>query len=162
MYRPKPHLFPYFCPLSLGQVLSGAALTQQDKAIVDMAIAGVGNPPTAPPPAPNAPPPPVTVPPISIPPMPGNNGPAKPSKPGPPVRPHLISQVAGRATVGVTSVRGATAYLWLLNGRQVNTTPGTAVTLTQLARRTRYVVSVIPQNAAGNGPQSGGFTFTTI
>lgn len=147
---------------SLGQWLGGASLTEQDRAIVDMAIAAVGSPPVAPPPSPNAPPPPVTVPPRTVPPMPQPNGPKpKVAKPGAPVKPHLVSQTIGRATFGVTSVRGATAYIWLLNGQQVNTTPGTSVTLTGVPRHTRLSVSVIPQNSAGNGPQSGRTDFTS-
>lgn len=147
---------------SLGQWLGGASLTAQDRAIVDMAIIAVGNPPVTPPPAANKPPDPPTVPPITTPPMPKPNGPLpKAVKPGAPVKPHLVSQTIGRATFGVTSVRGATAYIWLLNGQQVNTTPGTSVTLTQLPRHTRLSVSVIPQNSAGNGPQSGRTDFTS-
>lgn len=146
---------------SLSQFLGGAPLSAQDRAIVDMAIIGVGNPPTAPPPAANKPPdPPIGIP-RPVPPMPKPNGPAKPVKPGAPVRPHLVSQTVGRATFGVTSVRGATAYIWLLNGQQANTTPGPEVTLTQLGRHTRYSVSVIPQNAAGRGPESGRTDFTS-
>jgi hypothetical protein len=147
---------------SLSKFLGGESLNPQDRAIVDRAIVLVGNPPTPPPPAPNAPPPPVTVPPRHIPPMPQPNGPKlKVAKPGAPVKPHLVSQTIGRATFGVTSVRGATAYIWLLNGQQVNTTPGTSVTLTGVPRHTRLSVSVIPQNSAGNGPQSGRTDFTS-
>lgn len=148
---------------SLGKWLGGETLTQQDRAIVDMAIQAIGNPPTAPPPSPNAPPVPPTIPPRQVPPMPGTPGTApRPTKPGPPVTPRLVSQAPNRATISVTSVRGATAYLWFLNGKQVNTTPSPMVTLTQLGRRTRYGVSVIPQNVAGNGPQSRALAFTTI
>ncbi len=149
---------------ALSGFLSGAPWTEQSRAIVDMAIRAVGNPPIAPPPAPNAPPNPPNIPPRNIPPMPQQPGKApKPTKPGPPVRPHIVrlDSKAGRADIAVTSVRGATAYQWYLNGRMVNTTPAQMVTLTRLARNTRYTVTVMPQNAAGDGPMSGGFTFTT-
>lgn len=59
---------------SLGLFMSGQQLGPQDRAIVDLAILLVGNPPTPPPPAPNKPPSPPTVPPRHIPPMPGTPG----------------------------------------------------------------------------------------
>jgi hypothetical protein len=143
----------------LSRFLGGDTLDNQDRAIVDIAIAAVGNPPTAPPPAANKPPVPPVVPPRQVPPMPKPNGPAKPAVPGPPVQPHLVSQAAGRSTIGVTSVRGATAYIWIVNGQQENTTSGPAVTLTQLTKGKSYVVSVIPQNVSGKGSQSKGLVF---
>lgn len=157
---------PAVVSAALSAWLGGESLDDQERAIVDMAIRAVGNPPVAPPPAANKPPNPPVVPPRHIPPMPGTPGKVpKPTKPGPPVRPHLESQAidtaGARATLAVTSVRGATAYIWRVNGQQANTTPSPRVTLTHLPRRTRVTVTVQPQNVAGTGPQSGGLSFTT-
>lgn len=146
---------------SLGRWLGGESLTPQDRAIVDMAIAAIGNPPTQPPPSPNAPPPPVNLPPRTTPPMPGVPGNKPVHKPGPPVRPHLVSATTSRATLAVTAVPGATSYRWFLDGDLANSTPGPTVTLTNLASRKAYSVGVQPMNSAGVGPLSGGFIFHT-
>lgn len=142
---------------ALGKFLNGESLGQSDRAIVDTAILLLGNPPTQPPPAPNAPPVPPRVPPRDVPPMPGTPG--KIAKPGPPVRPHLVTLVPGRATVAVTAVPRATSYRWFLNGELANSTPGTSVTLTGIVKGHNYTVGVQPQNSAGNGPESGGLSF---
>lgn len=58
---------------ALSTWLSGASINEQQRAIVDMAIRALGNPPIPPPPSPNAPPPKPTVPPRTVPPMPGQH-----------------------------------------------------------------------------------------
>lgn len=144
---------------SLSRWLEGESLSAQDRAIVDMAIAAVGNPPVSPPPAANKPPDPPTVPPRHIPPMPGTPG-KKPAKPAPPVAPHLVSQSKSSATLGVTHIDRATGYKWMLNGSLYNSTAMNTITITNLHKGQKYTVAVQGVNASGTSDWSRGFTFT--